>query len=53
MATKLGLSVIVPISNFFTGTAYSNRAAASGGSVPANSGGPAANNDLQTWITQT
>jgi hypothetical protein len=52
MATKLGLSVIVPISNFFTGTAYSNRAAVSGGSVPANSGGPAANNDLQTWITQ-
>jgi hypothetical protein len=52
MATKLGLKVIVPISNFFTGTAYSNRAAASSGSVPANPAGPPASSDLQTWITE-
>jgi hypothetical protein len=44
-AKTLGLSVIIPISNFFTGTAYSNRT--SGG----NPGGPPASAELQSWIT--
>jgi hypothetical protein len=52
LARQLGLSVIVPISNFFTGTAYNNRAAAGGsGAPPANGGGPPANAALQGWIT--
>lgn len=42
MAQELGLSVIVPISNFFTGTAFSNRAN--------NPGGPGPSSDLETWI---
>ena len=44
MAQQLGLSVIVPISNFFTGTAYNNR------TNNANPGGPGPSPDLQTWI---
>ena len=44
MASQLGLGVIVPISNYFTGIAYNNRT--NGG----NGGGPAANPDLQVLI---
>lgn len=51
MAAQLNLSVIVPISNFFTGTAYNNRAAASGGTVPTNQAGPPASASLSDWIT--
>jgi len=50
MAAQLRLKVIVPISNFFTGTAYSNRAAASAGAVPANPAGPAPDSNLETLI---
>lgn len=44
MAQQLGLSVIVPISNFFTGTAYNNRTS------NGNPGGPSSDSSLQTWI---
>ncbi|MEJ1968037.1 MAG: hypothetical protein WDN03_05245 [Rhizomicrobium sp.] len=43
LCQSLGLSVIVPISNYFTATAYGNR---TGGGQP----GP--NPSLQAWITQ-
>ena len=43
MAAQLNLSVIVPISNYFTATAYSNRVD--------NPSGPPASADLQDWIT--
>ena len=42
---QLGLKVIVPISNFFTGTAYANR-------TGSNPGGPGPSTDLKTWIEQ-
>ena len=52
LAGQMGLSVIVPISNYFTGVAYNNRAQAGG--VPVNPGGPAAVSagTLQGWITE-
>lgn len=45
MAAELGLNVIVPISNFFTGTAYNNR------TNNGNPAGPPADSSLQDWIT--
>ncbi len=44
-AADANLSVIVPISNFFTGTAYNNR------TNNGNSAGPSSNADLGAWIT--
>ena len=46
MCQQLGIKVIVPISNFFTGTAYNNRT--NGG----NPAGPPASSDLKSWIEQ-
>lgn len=46
MAEKHGLKVIVPISNFFTGTAYNNR------TNNANPAGPQSSASLQSWIEQ-
>lgn len=43
-AASLGLSVIVPISNFYTGTAYNNR------TNNGNPGGPPSSTDLEEWI---
>lgn len=45
-AANVGLSVIVPISNFFTGTAYNNR------TNNANPAGPSSSTQLATWITE-
>lgn len=44
-AADAGLRVIVPISNFFTGTAYNNR------TNNANPTGPSSSTDLASWIT--
>ncbi|WP_215409503.1 RICIN domain-containing protein [Janthinobacterium sp. JC611] len=44
-AANAGLTVIVPISNFFTGTAYSNR------TQNPNPAGPLPSTQLASWIT--
>lgn len=44
-SARAGLNVIVPISNFFTGTAYNNRTS------NANPAGPVSNAQLASWIT--
>ena len=44
-AANAGLTVIVPISNFFTGTAYNNR------TQNANPAGPLPSTQLASWIT--
>jgi hypothetical protein len=45
-AANAGLTVIVPISNFFTGTAYNNR------TTNANPAGPSSSTQLASWITE-
>jgi hypothetical protein len=44
-AANAGLSVIIPISNFFTGTAYNNRTNGSNSAA-----GPAASTHVKSWI---